>query len=311
MMTPTSTDSMARGDEWTRWLRGPLPAAVILLALVAWLFRDFFFRQVSWAVHRQADWGHTLVIPFIAGYFAYLNRDKLLVRPFKTTWEAFIPIVLGVAWYMICAFGPPALFHHNVQSIGVAATTGGLVLLFFGWRAMIWLWFPLLYLFVFGQYISERFMQLVTFRLQDLTARGTEPVLMLLGVDVAREGNTITVFDHGVAKPLNIAEACSGMRMLMAFLALGVAMAYTGLKYWWQRVILVVMGVPTAIAVNIVRVVTLALLALIDANFAAGDFHSFIGLVWLVPAFLIYLGIMWIVRHLVTEEEGAPAPVGG
>jgi exosortase len=150
-------------------------------------------------------------------------------------------------------------------------------------------------------------MQMVTFKMQDLTARGTEPVLMILGVDVQREGNTITVFQDGVPHPLNIAEACSGMRMLMAFLALGVAMAYTGLKRWWQRVILVVMGVPTAIVVNIVRVVTLALLALVDANFAAGDFHSFIGLVWLVPAFLIYLGIMWIVRHIVTEE-GSAAP---
>lgn len=307
-MAQKSSDSPARGDDPAALLRGPFPAALVLALLLAWLFSDFFFRQLSWAVHRQADWGHTLVIPLIAGYFAYLNRGKLLARPFKTTWEAFVPIVLGVAWYMICAFGPPALFHHNLQAVGVAATTGGLVLLFFGWRAMLWLWFPLLYLFVFGQYISERFMQIVTFKLQDLTARGTAPVLMILGVDVQREGNTITVFKDGVPHPLNIAEACSGMRMLMAFLALGVAMAYTGLKHWWQRVILVVMGVPTAIVVNIVRVVTLALLALVDANFAAGDFHSFIGLVWLVPAFLIYLGVMWVVRHIVTEEEpGAPA----
>ena len=307
-MTQASSDSPASGDM-AALLRGPLPAAVVLALLMVWLFWDFFDHQLTTAVQRQADWGHTLVIPLIAGYFAYLNREKLLARPFKTTWEGFIPIVLGVAWYMICAFGPPALFHHNLQAVGVAATTGGLVLLFFGWRAMLWLWFPLLYLFVFGQYISERFMQIVTFKLQDLTARGAAPTLMLLGVDVQREGNTITIFDDGVAKPLNIAEACSGMRMLMAFLALGVAMAYTGLKRWWQRVILVVMGVPTAIVVNIVRVVTLAMLALVDSGFAAGDFHSFIGLVWLVPAFLIYLGIMWLVRNIVTEEEHA-APAG-
>ena len=71
------------------------------------------------------------------------------------------------------------------------------------------------------------------------------------------------------------------------------------------------MGIPTAIFVNVLRVVTLSLLAAIDANFAAGDFHSFIGLVWLVPAFLIYLGVIWIVRNLVTEapatSKGAPA----
>ena len=53
-------------------------------------------------------------------------------------------------------------------------------------------------------------------------------------------------------------------------------------------------------------IVSLGLLALIDANFAAGDFHSFIGLVWLLPAFLIYLGVIWIVRNLVREDpDGA------
>ena len=187
-------------------------------------------------------------------------------------------------------------------------TLFGLVLLFFGFRAMRWLWFPLLYLVVFGQYVSERLMNIVTFELQDLTARGSHLVLILLGLDVDRMGNTLYVFDQGVSKPLNIAEACSGMRMLMAFLALGVAMAYTRLRHIWQQAALVILAVPTAIVVNILRVVTLAMLSLVDADFAAGDFHTFIGLVWLVPAFLIYLGLMWILRRLVVEEnEGARA----
>ena len=109
--------------------------------------------------------------------------------------------------------------------------------------------------------------------------------------------------------PLNIAEACSGMRMLMAFLALGVVMAYTGLQRAWQRVLLVVLAVPNAIFGNILRVVTLGLLSLLDTGFAAGDFHSFVGLVWLVPAFFIYLGLMWIIRKLVVDEDGAKGEV--
>ncbi len=77
---------------------------------------------------------------------------------FKTTWVGFIPIVLGVAWYMVCVFGPPVLGHHNLRSGGVALTIFGLVLLFCGFRAMAWLWFPLAYWFFFGQTISDRFM---------------------------------------------------------------------------------------------------------------------------------------------------------
>jgi exosortase len=146
--------------------------------------------------------------------------------------------------------------------------------------------------------------------MQDLTARGSHIVLNLIGIDTDRTGNILTVWEGGVARPLNIAEACSGMRMLMAFLALGAAMAYTGFRRWWQRITLVLLGIPTAIAVNVLRVTTLAILILYDADFAAGDFHTFIGLLWLVPAFLMYLGLMWVLRHLVIDEPAAAAAGG-
>ncbi len=168
------------------------------------------------------------------------------------------------------------------------------------------LWFPLLYMCVFGQSISDKLMTYVTYPMQDLTARGAWVVLNLIGLDTDRSGNILTVWNNGVKMPpLNIAEACSGMRMLMAFMALGVAMAYTGLKRFWQQATLILLGIPTAIFVNILRVVTLAMLSLFDTDFAAGDFHTFIGLLWLVPAFMMYLGLQWILRQLVVEE--APA----
>lgn len=299
-MSQTSIQNVPE-DQADR-LRAFALGAIPVTAIVVWMFWDFLIRQVRWGIQEQADWGHTLVIPLIAGYFVYVKRDQILARPFRTTWVGVIPILLGVFWYLLCTFGPPMFFHHNLQGAGVAMTLFGIALLFFGFRAMAWLWFPILYLAVFGQTISQRLMEIVTFELQDITARGAHVVLSVLGVDVEREGNTLNVFDaEGNIRPLNIAEACSGMRMLMAFLALGVAMAFLGLKRFWQQAILVLMGLPTAVFVNILRVVTLSLLSLVNADFAAGDFHSFIGLVWLVPAFLIYLGVMWVVRNIVVE----------
>ena len=433
-------------------LRGLAIGGAIVLGLMLWLFWHFFARQFRIAIHHQADWGHTLVIPLIAGYFVFLNRHRLLATGFKTTWVGLIPMVLGTAWYMFCWLGPITLRHHNLQGAGLSLTLFGIVLLFFGFRATSYLLFPLLYLCVFGQGVSDRLMNYVTFPLQDITARGSfvflylidldierrgniltiyddgvakplnvaeacsgmrmlvaqrdraEPAehvprrfkttwvglipmvlgtawymfcwlgpitlrhhnlqgaglsltlfgivllffgfratsyllfpllylcvfgqgvsdrlmnyvtfplqditargsfvfLYLIDLDIERRGNILTIYDDGVAKPLNVAEACSGMRMLVAFLALGVAMAYTGFKHFWQRVILVLMGVPIAIFVNILRVATLAMLSLVDSNFTAGDFHTFIGLLWLVPALLIYLGMIWILRHLIIEEE--------
>ena len=34
-----------------------------------------------------------------------------------------LSVVLGVAWYMFCWLGPPALRHHNLQGAGLTATS--------------------------------------------------------------------------------------------------------------------------------------------------------------------------------------------
>jgi exosortase len=118
---------------------------------------------------------------------------------------------------------------------------------------------------------------------------------------------TVHVAD-GSSHPLNVAEACSGMRTLMAFLAIGVAMAALGLSRWWQRALLVLAGIPISIFVNILRVASLGLLSVVDPNFSTGEFHSMVGLFWLVPAFLLFLGAMWVIRNLVVEEPQGVAP---
>jgi len=277
-------------------------AAVLGLTFV-WVFADFLATQWRWAIRNPADWGHTLAIPLIAGYFVYLRREQLIARGARTTWFGFVPLILGVGWYLLCIVGPQTLAHHNLRGAGFGVALFGLVLLIFGWRAMAILWFPIVYLVAFGQTVSQRLMDLLTLKLQDYAAIGSHAVLNLIGIDTDRSGNVLTVWSSGVPHPLNIAEACSGMRMLVAFLALGVAMAYTGLPRLWQRVALVALGIPVALAVNVLRVVTLGILSMWDMDFATGEFHNMIGLVWLIPAFLIYLGILWILRSLVVEED--------
>jgi len=66
-----------------------------------------------------------------------------------------------------------------------------------------------------------------------------------------------------------------------------------------------------AIVVNILRVITLGYLSLYDPALAAGDFHSFVGMIWLVPAFLLFLLMLWIVQNLVVEPESGDEPTTG
>jgi exosortase len=284
-------------------------AGIVLLAAIVAVFWTFFATQVKWAFEEPSDWGHTLLVPGIAGYFVWLRREELLASPMKANWLGAPIVVLGVAAYVATTFGPSwFVLHHNARGISVGITLLGLVLLILGTRATRLLLFPLCYWVAFGQSISERLLQRVTEDMQDWSAVGAHALLAVSGIDTERSGNVLTVFVNGVPQQLNVAEACSGMRMLVAFLALGVAIAYTGLPKIWQRIALVASGVPVAIGVNVLRVYTLGVLSLWDSGFAAGDFHSFIGLVWLVPALFLYLGIMWLLRNLFIEEAPAAAP---
>ncbi|MGA0173907.1 MAG: exosortase/archaeosortase family protein [Phycisphaerales bacterium] len=309
MSVSVSQSAIAIDPSEGRGILAPSPrllavATVVLMAVLTATFWNFLSAQVRYAIRNPADWGHTLVIPGIAASFVWMRRRELLSEPFRPAWTGLPILMAGVALYILCTFGPSAFaLHHNARGLSFGVSLFGLVLLLFGWRAMRWLWFPIAYLVVFGQTVTDRILNVVTFKLQDISARGADVVLNLIGIDTDRAGNTLTVWRDGVPHPLNVAEACSGMRMLLAFLALGVAIAYTGLKRPWQRAALVLLGVPVAVAVNVLRVTTLGVLSLFDVEMAAGEFHHLVGLVWLLPALFIFLGILWVLRRIVIEDS--------
>ena len=301
--TAAGTSSVIRVEPRTAWIAAAAWAALFLLT-----FWDFFRVQVVMAVTQAQDWGHTLLIPAISGYFIYCRRDRLVASVLEPRWWPLALVLGGMAVYSAATFGPQALQHHNIRGAGVAISLLGCLLAVFGTPSLRYLWFPWAYWAVFGQTISDRILSRVTERLQDWSAVGANWLLQLLGLDAERVGNVLTVhLSDGTAHPLNVAEACSGMRTLMAFLAIGVAMAALGLSTWWQRTLLVLAGVPISLFVNILRVTTLGLLSIVDPNFSTGEFHSMVGLFWLVPAFLLFLGAMWVIRNLLLEEHG-PGP---
>lgn len=283
--------------------KSAMMAGGVLVVLLVSVFWEWFRRQVAWASHEPSDWGHTLIIPFVSGYFVWNKRHIILAQPLRPAWIGALIMIFGIAWYMVCNVGPAGLAHHNIRSTGLGITLIGICLLLLGWRAMEYVWFPLFYMIIFAQTVSERFMNLVTYRMQDISAKGAYVLLNLIGIQTDHSGNVLTIFKDGEPVQLNVAEACSGMRMLVAFLALGVAMAYVSLPKLWQQISLVTLGIPISIFVNVLRVASLGILGMFDQNFMSGEFHHMIGLVWLLPAFFSYLGVLWILSQFLVEVD--------
>ncbi len=58
-----------------------------------------------------------------------------------------------------------------------------------------------------------------------------------------------------------MADACSGLRSLIALLALGVLMAYLSKLSLWKKIVLVITAIPVAVVTNIIRLIIIVLLA--------------------------------------------------
>lgn len=291
--------------------RAALVAGGVLLLTTILVFFELFRAQAEFALRFPSDWGHTLIVPALVAWLIWKDRDRLAaMEPFRPVWAGLVLVFLGIAFYLVSVVGPSWFtVHHNARQLGFAVYLFGAALLIFGWKPMRILAFPLAYLAVFGFTYTDRIIGYFTQQLQDVSAFGGYVILVVTGIPVDIQGNTIYVDTTDPAtglpltNPLNIAEACSGMRMLVAFMALGSLMAYVGLKAWWQRALLIALGIPVAVFVNMLRVATLGILSLWDVGFAGGQFHAFVGFVWLMPAFLVFLGIMAVVRRLVIEVD--------
>lgn len=283
-------------------LRLAIPAFLLAAAVVV-LFWPTLHRQHLFSKGAPDDWGHAYLVPLISGYAVWLMRDRLAAMTPRPFWPGLIPLATGVGIYAFFLLSNRS--NHMFQGLGMVVTIFGLVLLLLGPRMTLPLTFPIAYLLL-GLTISEAVMNQVTFALQTVAAKGGNVLLNILGYATEIRGNTLSVTTAaGETVPLNIAEACSGLRMVVAFLALGVAVAYFSCSQWWQRIMLVLLAAPVALATNVVRVASLGVLSVEAPDFAEGESHMLVGTLWLIPGLLLYLGLGWALRHAVAEPEEA------
>jgi exosortase len=161
----------------------------------------------------------------------------------------------------------------------------GLVLLLLGRRMFRILAFPLLFLFLMVP-LPQSLVNVVAFPLQLVAADLAVNALYWLRIPALREGNII----HLANAQLFVAEACSGLRSLMALFTLGVVLAYFFRKSMVDRLIIVLSTIPIAIFVNAFRVaLTGTLTHRFGEQAAGGVVHATQGLFTFGIAFVLLL----------------------
>ncbi len=300
----------------------------IRILIIAGLFTYLFRSEISGIVRgwlTDSSWSHGFLIPLFSLYFINQHRGEILGLQYARDPLAVLlhgrrpepllpgqtrPDYLGL-FFLICALmfylfnmvSPSGYAYF--RSISMIASLGAVVLFLGGWRLIKYTWLPIAFL-VFAVPLPGRFYVQVTMPMRILAARMTTTLMNLVsGMDATVNGVVIDVIYKGrpLEPSLNVAEACSGMRLLMAFLALGVAMAYLHYRPIWQRIILLASTIPIAIFCNIVRVtVTGFIYVLADPRYAQGIYHDILGMAMLPLAFGLYGLIAWFMSSLFIEE---------
>jgi len=168
----------------------------------------------------------------------------------------------------------------------------GLQVLLLGLPVCRVLAFPLLFLFLMVP-LPQSLVNIIAFPLQLLAADMAVGWLQAAGLPVLREGNII----HLPQGQLFVAQACSGLRSLMALGTLGVVFAYFFRKTWWERTLLIASTLPIAVLVNAFRVwLTSYLTFKFGEEMASGVVHQTEGLFTFGMAF----GLLLLEARLVT-----------
>jgi exosortase len=278
----------------------------VKIAIIGGLFVYLFYNEIESIVGKwltDSSWSHGFLIPLFSLYFIDQAKGKILNLQTRPNYLGLFLMICGIVFYFFNIVSPSGYGYFRPTSM--IATLGAVVLFLGGWRLVKYTWLPILFL-VFAVPLPDRIYFRLTYPMQELAAQATTVLLNLVsGMEATVGGVVIDVIYKGqkLDPPLNVAEACSGMRLLMAFLALGVAMAYLHYRPIWQRIVLLASTIPIAIFCNIVRVtITGFIYILINPKYAQGIYHDLLGMATLPLAFGLYGFLAWFMSSLFVEE---------
>jgi exosortase len=143
--------------------------------------------------------------------------------------------------------------------------------------------------------------------LQRLATTGSVFLLEAFGIPVTQQGNVILLRNE---IPMAVAEACSGLRMLTAFIIVAAFIAYMVKRPRWHKAVLLASSIPVAVACNIIRIFFTAMIMLyVSVELGEHFFHDFAGLVMMPAAVSLIFAEIWLLDRIITpEEQESPSP---
>ena len=280
----------------------PWQASLAVVAVALLFAFSGVLRELLQLWTTKADYSHgLLIVPFVA-YLLVTRRETF---PARIAWPDLwgLPLFAGSAAVYFVADRTNFAKEWS-QAFAMMLAFAGVVVMFCGGRrALRWAW-PALVFFPLAFPLPNLVERAVTAKLQSFAVRWGNYGFQTLGLPSYAEGNIIVLPHADGDTRLGVAQACSGLSMLLAFVTLSAAIAFLyKSRPTVDRAVLFASAFPISLVCNMARIVGTGLVYYAGWT-RLGDLvvHDLAG--WLMMP--LALAILWLELRLmdwVTEPD--------
>lgn len=255
---------------------------IVLLVLWAVAFAPIVPAMVeTWFSH--SDNSHAILVPLVSLYFLWKKREEIGKISITESSKGIWLLTFCLIFYIVSFIGGIAFFCRLMLVTSLIAIVWSSL----GTAMLRHLAFPICMLF-FMIPIPDTLLNLVSFPLQLLATKISANLIGYCTIPVYREGNML--FFTGTN--LEVAEACSGIRSIVALTMLSAIFAHISPGATWRRVTIIFAAIPIAFIANILRITGTGILAhFYGDKVARGFLHDFSGFAVFIIGLIILFAL--------------------
>ena len=278
---------------------GRLVIPTVLIGCLLWSYWPTIveLREI-WAA--SADYSVGQLVPLVALYLVWRVRHAPALRESRPNGWGLALVVAS----QLLRFAGIYYAYASAERLSFVLAISGIILLTAGrraWRKLIWVQAFLLLMMPLPQRVHE----LISLPLQNCATRMGLFGLELLGFYAVREGNVLHLEEQTTVM---VAEACSGLRMLTAFIFAATVMTFLVYRPPWQKAVLLLSSIPIAVVTNGVRVLASSIFMYYVKDTALGQgFHDLAGLL-MMPVAVAFLVAEVLLLRVLADVFGTPPP---
>ncbi|QBG47269.1 exosortase/archaeosortase family protein [Verrucomicrobia bacterium S94] len=242
----------------------------------------FVWMVARWGdkISFGADYSHGYLIPFVSLGVIWYKREDFFAAKKRSSYWGLVVVIGSLFIHWLGA----KMQQPRLSLMALIGLIWGIPFYFYGWEVAKLLIFPCSYL-IFC--VPLNFLDALSGPLQRVATTMGHNILTDMGIQVQRVGTQL-ISDYF---QLNVEAACSGLRSLLAMTALTAVYAYFTQKTFVKKWLLFLCCIPIAVAGNIGRIISIALVSITTGQeFGTTLHHDWSGYVLFTVAISLMVG---------------------